>query len=371
MDQPDLFGKEARTKNTSQKPAKKKGEYPKNHLPTDDNNSVRKPLGKLMLQIVLLGGVATGLWLVGEHFKECGYKWLGIILKIVGAFLFFATLPVAIMEIWPRWCKRAWALYCVLFAILAFLMIRSSIENIPSTPHFKLGVTVADRRGWPTQLTNDFLKTAFKLGDVEAFFPDDLFGFVVVPVGKGESNVALEFDLQNASFTSDVENVFVEVSTERQTRCTFSPLWQEDTRMDDTREYVFWNVDKLNAGSMQSLPLISFSVPPAPFRNETITNNTLNSSPFNFIKTPYPGLTLTISAICKQAPSVRWQFHLQIMEFEEQPLPRPLSLKMESQIGYLQAPVFQIRELPGACCHRHRCRSSLLWLIAIEIEARQ
>jgi hypothetical protein len=128
--QSDSFEEQAKAE-TAQKPSKENGNEPDNNLPTNNTNSVGKLLIVLFIKIVVLGGVATGCWLIGDHFKEYGYKNFGVTMRIVGALMFFATLPAGAVEIWPTKTAVIWKSFCAFSVVLAASMVAVAVEKPP------------------------------------------------------------------------------------------------------------------------------------------------------------------------------------------------------------------------------------------------
>ena len=70
--------------------------------PTNGDNISKSGIWVLATEVVLLGGVATGVWVLGEHFASHGHTTIGGIADYAPAVLFFATLPLVALKRWAR-----------------------------------------------------------------------------------------------------------------------------------------------------------------------------------------------------------------------------------------------------------------------------
>src|SRR6267378_5457771 len=104
---------------------------PTEKQPQYDSNTKR--IKGALFEIVLLGGVATGCWLLGDHLQKNGYEMSGLFFTIIGACLFFATVPVLLAKLLPKRKRLIWFPSFILALILIFTMI-STNHKIPPPP---------------------------------------------------------------------------------------------------------------------------------------------------------------------------------------------------------------------------------------------
>jgi hypothetical protein len=139
--------------------------------PTNGDKISNSGIWVLATEVVLLGGVATGFWVLGEHFASHGHTTIGSIADYASAVLFFATLPLIALKRWPR-PVLIWSLFGGLCGVLSIIFILSSGSKKEPKPHFVLSLQVGDSAASTVVLTNDSL---FRAGMVNVI--NFLMGF--------------------------------------------------------------------------------------------------------------------------------------------------------------------------------------------------
>jgi hypothetical protein len=159
------------------------------------NNLAGKVLA-LLGEIVLFGGVATGLWVVGERLDTHGFKSSANAVCFLAAILFFATAPLAVQKFWPKLKKKTWAGFAIFCPILGGIVIMEKPQPpspAPIRPHFTIGIRASTSPDFDLMLTNSFL---FPKKDHPI---SETVGFVFIPLASTNSPTLLTFFLANDS----------------------------------------------------------------------------------------------------------------------------------------------------------------------------
>lgn len=267
------------------------------------------------------------VWVFADVLVVFEHPHLSIWFFGVALFIALGLLTLHAQRGWPCLRRVIWWSHFLTVPFLAFILFWISRDKSSAdVPHLELGVAIAKSRGPPLLLTNDFFKVS---SNAREFVLNDCFGFITLPVRNGESNVLLEFVLENRS-KFDAERVRVTVTAPKDVECRFTSQWQEDTTKEEKRQYFLWECEKIEADSIQGLPSIALHVP-TPVRTLTVTNKAILPSPFMYVKAPFP-LGLSVVVTCKGAPPGRWQFHTQILEMDE-PIPKPFAILGERSVS--------------------------------------
>jgi hypothetical protein len=165
--------------------------------PTNGDNISKSGIWVLATEVVLLGGVATGVWVLGEHFASHGHTTIGGIADYAPAVLFFATLPLVALKRWAR-PVLVWSLFGGLCILLGIIFVLSSGSRKEPKPHFVLSLQVGDSAASTVVLTNDSL---FRAGMVNVMNHSNGFlvfngtanGCVVIPRATGRIEQSIQF----------------------------------------------------------------------------------------------------------------------------------------------------------------------------------
>ncbi len=116
------------------KPDEKAKGQAKNDLRPQDDGFIEKFVA-LFGKILLFGGPATGLWVIAERLDVHGFKQLANVFCSISAGLFFCTIPLMVLEYWPKPKKLVWTASLFLAPIVAIICFVERKEPTNKQPH--------------------------------------------------------------------------------------------------------------------------------------------------------------------------------------------------------------------------------------------
>lgn len=197
----------------------KGGDNIKNGFPPDNRNLVLKSVFWIGAEIISLGAVATGLWIVGEHLVNNGYS-IGAWVNYLAAVMFSCTVVLPLLKLTkrPKIIWPVWIVFCLILA-LAWAWIGRHAET---QPHFKLWLAMSDRPDDVVLLTNS---------PSEKFDSSGKSPILVIPRIEGQTNFSIRFVMQNDS-TIMAENVEFAVEFSEEFSCKYDDAWSEFRRVE-------------------------------------------------------------------------------------------------------------------------------------------
>jgi len=105
-------------------------EKPDKDSAAQESNDKGGKTGTFIWELILFGGVATGLWVWGEHLDKNGYPVIGSCVNLLACLLFFAIIPVIAKKVWPS-VGRVWLWFGVSATLFAIVWAYVTWSNRP------------------------------------------------------------------------------------------------------------------------------------------------------------------------------------------------------------------------------------------------
>jgi len=150
---------------------------------------------------------------------------------------------------------------CGLIWIVTHIYVVRELKVLPAPPSpdtaVEIGMHILNVRGWPTMITNGFIKSPFSNGMAVELGSSG--GFCGVPVAAGVTNVGIELVVVNSP-KSDAERVTVKIELQKSVgNWILAPNWSESEIEDDPSiDCYMFEFPSIESGGLRSLPPIIF-----------------------------------------------------------------------------------------------------------------